>query len=214
MSLTPSIKRILTASITPAFRDQGITTDKLVAAYDTKLRESREGSYHFRWGTNLFWDMSWWFGTSDRDVRSPMARMNPSLREVVDFYYHPRITTLGARPFETLFLKSVYSGYGLDERSVRSVEGDIKENVGPIGYAMLLDTMNFIMTGKRDIPISMMVSYMDSGIDASGIVVTERFCRKELGALSPQEFLSRWISTEKGMSDCIEMHRLVYQIEF
>lgn len=191
----------------------GLNKNSVVPAIEQGLREGRARDYDYRQGTSLFYDYGLWFGVNDREVREPLTELNPSLRELIDFYNFPRITTLGRYPFQSLFLKCEWDKFGITPESLKTVKADVKESLGPLGWAMLIDTMNFIMTGERDIPIDILVSYMDSNVPCKGLLVEERFDSKELAQLSTTQFLTKWVSSEKGMNDCIEMHRLAFNIE-
>lgn len=211
--LSNQLKQVITKSLTSSLEAKGIVRNTLTQDIEQALNnESTRKDYKWRPATNLFFDWGWLYGLNDRDVREPMKRKAPSLRELIDFYTHPRITTLGSHPFQTLFLSSEWRKYGLDEYSRRQIEQDVKESLGSFGYAMLIDTMNMIMTGSRDVPINSLVTYMEQDLSDVNLLVEERFCRKELSELTQEEFLHKWISTKKGMYDCIEMHRLVFNI--
>lgn len=211
MMLTPLMKSVVLKSHTKAMENEGVSKHTLDQALTNGYKV--EKNYGYRQGTSLFFDWGIYMGLNDREVREPLQRMRPSVREVIDFYNQPRCTTLGAFPFQTLFLECEWRRYGLTLSTARRLEADVKANLGAFGYAMLIDTMNFVMTGERDVPISLLLSYMDDDVSSFGPIVQERFDRKELSKLSHEEFLSKWISTEKGMCDCIEMLRLVFNID-
>ena len=211
--ISPLMKKVIMGSLTKDFEEKGVTKATLTPVLTSDARELHEKSYRYRGATSIFYDYGWWFGIDDSVTREPLERMNPSLREVIDYYNTPRLTSLGQYPFTTLFLECEWRKYGLNSSIAKALESDVRRYNGVFSHAMIIDTINMVMTGERDIPLSLLVSYMDNGLTDASTLVTERFCRKEVSKLTQAEFLTKWLHTKKGMYDCIDLHRLVFNIE-
>lgn len=212
IKIAPFHEKIIKSSITQSMANSGINVNTVIPTIKSALEEGRVNPNRYLRGTSLFWDYGWIFGLRTEKFDERLRRDNPSIRDVIDFYTEDRITTMGNRPLETLFLKVHWDKYGLTEAMRINIESDIRENIGALGYAMLIDTMNFVMTGERDLPIPLLVGYMNADTPANNLIVKERFDRNELSRLSSEEFLTRWISTKTGMYDCITMQRLLYRL--
>lgn len=210
--LTLPVLKLMTSHINNVAPSSQLTPDTLKAKLTNEVEPYEHGTKNYRQGTELFWDYGWIFGISNNEVKERLSCKNPSVRDMIDYYFAEHYTTLGSRPFETLFLKCHWIKYGIDAATRKTIESDIKNSLGTFGYALLIDTVNMVMTGKRDIPITTLLTYMDNNATDATLLVEERFCREELSKLSSREFLSRWISTESGLADCISMHRIVFHI--
>ena len=141
-----------------------------------------------------------------------MKAKNVTLKAMIDYYLDEKWTTLGQFPFTILFLDETRRMYGIKPQDIDLLEGDIKAGMGGGLYTLLVDTINMVMTGKRELRLPFLKGYLDSYSDMSNLKVTERFDRKEVAKLTNKEFLSKWLSTEKGMWDCVEVHRMLFRI--
>ncbi len=215
MRLSHVSKELMKKAIPNSIKLQGFTPAAFINKIETtNITAPDTIDTRGRWETQLWFDYTSWFGTGSTMIEANLAKNAVTIMDMVDFYNYERCTSYGPKPFELIFLNVHHRKYNLSKSDLVELENSIKCYNGALSWAMLIDTMNMIMTGTRDIPLPMLISYMDSGIIDIKVVVEERFDREELAALSSAQFLHRWISTERGMRDCIEMHRLVYNIKW
>lgn len=215
MKPTLITQQILRKSITAPLSALGVTPNNVVDKFVQGIAETKQRDYDYRRGTNFFFDISSWIGMPRTEATYELlGQLRPTIRECIDFYFHPRFTTMGQFPFQTLFLKCEWDRYGLTKQMAEDMEDDLRRESGLFAHSMLIDTINMVMTGSRDIPIPILVSYMDNGISNANTIVSERFCRDELRTLTTEQFLTKWTSTENGMRDFVEMHRLTFNINF
>lgn len=186
--------------------------NSMYTKFTSEYRNSEPARVKWRPETSWFMDYGYWFGMTPKSLRNKMMNINPSLKDVIDFCMYDHVTSMGSNIFTTIFLREGCSKYGITKDQQGSLLEEIKDEVGDLGYALLIDTVNFVMTGHRDIPISTIVSYMDDDVSTEGFVVREKFDRDELYMLDEAEFLSRWLATEDGISDCVEIQRLIFNI--
>lgn len=85
---------------------------------------------------------------------------------------------------------------------------------------LMLDTANFILTGKRQMPIRLMQEMMLEHYSSSGsnrydgphatpLIIRPRADLKELYNLTRKEFFLKWVRTPGGLNDIIATHRML-----
>jgi len=163
---------------------------------------------------DIFYDYSYWMGINNLNINRAF-KDNPGLVELMDFYFSEKVTTFGQAPLELLFLDKWKNKYGLSTRDIEGLKQDVqRRSDGTLAWALLLDTANFIMTGKRDIPLFMLEQYIHSDAPVHNPVVKQRFKDEDIRRLTSEEFFTRWVSTRNGMNDCIEVLTLVFQLHW
>ena len=179
------------------------------------------------------------------DIAGLLSRPSLTLLDITQIYYHPHRTVFGNRPFE-FFLpklsrngevrhKFLYSSitertdYVASDFETRE-EAVLKLNkyVPSIIPALLIDTMRFVFTGKREIPLSTMVRYkamnLEPALDWKSPFdprYVDQFIVPEVSPLPVDEgndrtwinsemFFDLWTQQPDGLNDMRLAHRLLF----
>lgn len=152
----------------------------------------------------------------DSDYGKIFEKCDSTLLGVTNFYFRGISTIFGDKPFEAFILNKTYredicySASRLDFFSyIASWQPFLRE--------LIIDTCNFVVTGKRDIHPRMLLdisrSYAEScnespkGILFPELNVKQRFEWKEIENMTSQEFFNAWIRQKGGLQDLICSHK-------
>lgn len=134
------------------------------------------------------------------------------------FYYQGIMSIYGDRPFETFILNKTYrESVNLD--CSRLDFFNMVSRWEPFLKDLIIDTCNFVMTGKRDINISILYGMsidfvQDCYSSETGVVfpelnVKQRFEWKDIECMSSQEFFNKWVNQKNGLQDLICSHKVM-----
>lgn len=146
-----------------------------------------------------------------------LLRPDARLMDVTKFYYFGLYSWWGHRPFETFILNKTYS----EEQFSSDTRLEFFKKIcswNPLLNELIIDTCNFIVTGRRDINVKIlygistdyMVNYWENPNTVKPVLnVKQRFDWSEIENLTSQEFFSAWVSRKGGIQDLICSYKLM-----
>jgi hypothetical protein len=151
--------------------------------------------------------------------------------EVAEDYMLNTYSWWGAHPFHffatgghndpsvTDYVRATFKFTTLESRldDILNQESDTHPFLGPL----VRDTINFVLTGKRQMPIRLMYEFMlehytmtqDNKYEGPfevPITIRPRGDVRELHGLSTQEFFLRWVRQKGGVEDIIATHKMLF----
>lgn len=155
------------------------------------------------------YDFGWWFGLDNFAV---FERNDFNALQTLDVYFNDYLTWFGNRPLEQL---ASLSGSQLD-CVVRE-----ESRYNPFFEPLIIDTLNFIATGKRNYSLNLLRMYMreyrmscqsdvDYALDKYSYPTEKLYVDKDLKGLSSYDFYNKWISQRDGAEDLILTYRLLF----
>lgn len=155
---------------------------------------------------------------AEDNVIALLTTPDASLMDITKFYATSMDTWFGGHPFETFILNKTYREDIQYPASRVEFFNECKQWT-PFLEAVIIDTCNFILTGRRDIHSSILLdlsrSYGETYICHDGDVVMpelnvkQRFEWKDIESLDRQSFFNAWVSRKGGIQDLICSYKIM-----
>lgn len=151
------------------------------------------------------------------DLNKTLLKPDARLLDVTKFYFNGIVTWFGSKPFEAFILNKTYR----DEIWYSGTRTEFFDDVAswnPFLREVIIDTCNFILTGRRDIHIKILLDLSKSYSEAlrhgrspmfPELNVQQRFDWKDIEGLTSQEFFKAWVSQKNGLQDLICSYKVM-----
>lgn len=158
-----------------------------------------------------------------------LEKYTPSLADLTTMYFNQIWTFYGPKPFEVWlnnsYLRELFYGIGRFDTNWSLLDNEAEYS--PFLKALIIDTGNFIATGKRQVPLRILISYhMDHcnqqetayksgntyvGEDAAPII-KRLFRENHFDGMSSRNFFLTWLRQPGGVEDFIMAHRMMFGV--
>lgn len=151
------------------------------------------------------------------DLNTTLLKLDAGLLDITRFYFHGIDTWFGPKPFESFILNKTYREDIWYPVSRQQFFNDFA-NWCPFLREVIIDTCNFILTGRRDIHIKVLrdlsMSYNEAAQSCRSpmfpeLNVKQRFDWKDIEGLTSQEFFTAWVSQKNGIQDLICSYKVM-----
>lgn len=156
------------------------------------------------------------FGDLGNDYVDLLTKPSINLLDATDIYYNGECTWFGNKPFEVFILNKTYREVaGLNINRLEFLD---MFKFLPFHRELIIDTVNFILTGKRDINLKILrdisIQYYNDVRTKDKVMfpnlnVEQRFSWSEVENLTSGELFTKWVSQKDGVADVALAHRTI-----
>lgn len=142
-------------------------------------------------------------------------------------YFQKICTFFGDRPFEFLLNTQYLQSFGCFDKFLTAEQmlDTLAEYTNPYLKSLIIDTGNFIMTGKRQMPLVLLGAYVTQNNDhyrkawqdgnyyvepKEAPSIKRMFSYADFNGMSSSDFFNRWIQHKNGLSDMLNAHRMMF----
>lgn len=158
-----------------------------------------------------------------------LKQHTPDLVDITKFYFEGIDTWYGPKPFEvwlnTRYMREAFYGLGRFDTCLDILD-DESEYITFL-KPLIIDTGNFIATGKRQVPLKLLMSYhadyvsrkkaasaqnKEYGGEEDAPTVKRQFATNHFDGMSTALFFKTWLKQPDGVNDFVMAHRMLFGV--
>jgi len=158
-----------------------------------------------------------------------LKEYTPDLINLTNFYFNEVLTVYGVKPFEVwlnnTLMRDAFCGLNRFDTCLSVLDDESKyiKFLKPL----IIDTGNFIATGKRQVPLMMLMQYHSAYIERKrraserdndyvgeddAPAVTRVFDEDHFDGMNTASFFKTWLRQPDGVNDFVKAHRMLFGV--